>query len=182
MRGLRTSRAKQVRYCAARDWSRFREARPLDTTPPDIDVSMSLTRTARRILDARTATGIFSQFARFSLVGGFATVVHYGCMGALVIVSDMHPVPASAIGFSAAVVVSYLLNHRFTFRNAARHNRAVPRFVAVALIGLGLNCLFLSLLVEIAGLHWLAGQVLTTLLVLAWNFWVNRCWTFSCAR
>ena len=118
------------------------------------------------------------QFARFVLVGAFATALHYAMLVALVEGLHLAPVVGSSIGFATSALCNYLLNRRFTFRSHRRHGEAAPRFVAVALTGFALNALVVWLAFDVGGLHYLAAQVLATLATLAWNFAAHRHWTF----
>jgi putative flippase GtrA len=88
-------------------------------------------------------------------------------------------VPASAAGFLSSAIVSYLLNYRITFSSSMEHRVALPRFLAVGTVGLGLNSLLVGLLTGPVRLHWLVAQATATTIVLCWNFAANRIWTFS---
>ncbi|HAG08118.1 MAG TPA: hypothetical protein DCK87_00910 [Desulfotomaculum sp.] len=64
---------------------------------------------------------LFTQFIRFGLVGIVSTFTHVGTLAFLVELLNFPPIPASTIGFILAVVVSYILNHRFTFGAQGNH-------------------------------------------------------------
>jgi putative flippase GtrA len=134
----------------------------------------------RRDTKAAAALGeIAQQFSKFTLVGVVGTVIHYGVLGLLAGILYVHPVPASAAGFITSAVISYLLNYRITFSSSMDHRKALPRFLAVGTIGLGLNSLLVGWLPELLRIHWFFAQVVATLVVLCWNFAINRFWTFS---
>ena len=119
------------------------------------------------------------QFSTFALVGVVGTIVHYGVMGVLIEIFSVLPVPASATGFLSSAIVSYLLNYRLTFASSMEHRKALPRFLAVGTVGLGMNSVLVGILTGPVGLHWVIGQAGATLTVLCWNFFANRRWTFS---
>jgi putative flippase GtrA len=119
------------------------------------------------------------QFSRFALVGLVGTAVHYGVMAFMIELLGIPPLPSSASGFISSAIVSYVLNYRITFSSAMDHRRALPRFLAVGTIGLGLNSLLVGTLTGPAHLHWLVAQVIASIIVLCWNFAANRVWTFS---
>ena len=119
------------------------------------------------------------QFSRFSLVGVVATIVHYSLMALLVELLAVHPVVATAVAFLTALAVSYVLNYKITFKSTSRHRAALPRFATVGTVGLALNSLLVAALTGPADLHWLPAQMVTTLIVLCWNFGANRLWTFG---
>jgi len=85
---------------------------------------------------------------------------------------------ASAVGFVLGALVNYFLDYRYTFHSNRRHGEAIIRFFTIALVGLGLNTLIMSLAIDILSLHYLLAQVVATGLVLFWNFSRNRWWTF----
>lgn len=119
-----------------------------------------------------------SQFIRFVGVGTVATLIQYAVLIVLKENQIAGAVMASTIGYIISGVFNYLLNYYFTFRSSEKHMAAAIKFTVVALIGLGLNGLFMYLSVEIIGLYYLLGQLITTSIVLIWNFTVNRYWTY----
>lgn len=122
---------------------------------------------------------IARQFSAFSLVGVIGTIVHYGTMALLIEVASWSPAPGSAGGFLTSAVVSYWLNYKVTFASAVAHHKALPKFLLVGSVGLGINTLLVGVLTSYAKLHWLGAQVIATATVLCWNFAGNRVWTFS---
>jgi putative flippase GtrA len=119
------------------------------------------------------------RISRFLVVGGTATAVQYIVLVACVRALSLAPVVASAIGFALSSVLNYYLNYRLTFRSSRAHVSALPRFLLIAGIGLIANSVAMWLLTKSAHLGYLLSQVLTTALVLVWNYTANRKWTFS---
>jgi len=125
---------------------------------------------------------ISRQFLMFVAVGLAAAAVHYGVLIALVELWDARPVPATLAGYVAGGVVSYALNRRHTYESDRPHEEAGWRFAVVASVGFVLTSIFMYLLHDVAGLHYLLAQVFTTGVVLVWSFLAHRLWTFSPAR
>lgn len=121
---------------------------------------------------------LLRQFASFGGVGGVSAIGHYGLLILLVQVFAVNPVTASAAGALLGAWINYSLNYRFTFRSSKRHHDAVLKFAVVALAGLMLNTLFMWIAVDLAHIHYLLGQFVTTGLVFVWSFLGNRYWTF----
>lgn len=121
---------------------------------------------------------ILRQFSSFTAVGFIATAVHYGLLAGLVECAGAPPVAAALTGYTGGGIVSYLLSRRHVFRSGAPHVEAAIRFLAVAAAGFALTYLFMSLLAEGAGLPYLLAQLVTTGMVLVWNFTAHRLWTF----
>lgn len=128
--------------------------------------------------DARSARhAIARQFLTFAAVGAVGTGVQYVVLIALV-AAGVNPVAASTVGFLISAVANYLLNYRLTFRSTVPHRRVAPRFAAIAGSALLLNALLMWIQVERFGLQYLVAQLVTTGLVLIWNFIFSRLWTF----
>lgn len=121
---------------------------------------------------------ILRQFAHFSGVGCISAIGHFGLLIALVQGLHVTPVVASAAGALLGAAINYALNYRYTFRSSKRHREAAFKFALVASVGLLLNTLFMWIGIELLGLHYLIGQIITTALVLIWSFLGNRCWSF----
>jgi len=119
------------------------------------------------------------QFVFFAGIGAVGTIVQYVTLAGLVEIAGIKPVLASAIGLVLGALVNYLLNYRFTFRSVKRHRETMPKFLAIALIGLLLNTLIMEIGTEMIRLHYLLAQVVATGLVLLWTFTGNRLWTFG---
>ena len=49
----------------------------------------------------------------------------------------------------------------------------------IAALGAGINTLLMFIFIRQLQLYYLLAQVLTTGIVLAWNFVLNKFWTFS---
>jgi putative flippase GtrA len=88
-------------------------------------------------------------------------------------------VPASIVAYSGGSGLNYWLRRGFVFRSQARHRRAVPRYLIVAGIGLGLTGLMMQFGVHDLGLPYPLAQVVATGVVLGWNFNAHRLWTFA---
>jgi putative flippase GtrA len=121
---------------------------------------------------------LFRQFSGFVAVGFIAVGVHYSILIGLVEVFGIGPVPAALAGYSGGGIVSYLLNRRHVFRSNRPHEEAITRFIAVVTVGFGLTYLFMQLLVQKARVPYLLAQMVTTGIVLFWNFAAHKLWTF----
>lgn len=137
-------------------------------------------QTAKRCLECGDPVKtLFGQFARFLLVGGLATVVHYALLVTLVQSDAFGPVPASGVGFVCSAVLNYWLSHRYTFKSTQGHAVAIPRFVVVATAGLLINQAVVSATIGWLELHYFMAQVIATACVMTWNFILSRVWTFG---
>jgi putative flippase GtrA len=130
---------------------------------------------------SRAMTPLWSSFVRFSLIGGVGTAAQYAILALMAGGLGVHAVLASQAGAAVGATVNYGLNRSFNYRSHTSHLCTGPRFALVVLAGLTLNGALMTGLVQGLSLHWLPSQVLTTVLVLLWNFGANHFWTFRSA-
>jgi putative flippase GtrA len=118
------------------------------------------------------------QFCKFTGVGAIGTAAHYVTLITLVQLTGTNAVLASSVGAIVGALVNYHLNYHFTFRSNKAHHDAIVKFFLVAGVGFIFNAVLMALLTEYLQLHYLLSQVITTGIVLVWNFTGNRLWTF----
>lgn len=121
-------------------------------------------------------------FLRFATIGALGTAAQYAVLIALVQGLQAHPVLGSQVGAVVGALVNYILNRRLNYRTARSHMVTGPRFAVVTLAGFVLNGLCMAVLTAVFTLHYVLAQVLTTAVVLAWNFTANHRWTFGGGR
>jgi putative flippase GtrA len=122
---------------------------------------------------------VLFQLGRFLVVGGTATALQYAILLTLTGYAGVRPLLASSIGFVASACANYTLNRRFTFRSDVNYFTGLERFFIIAGGGLALNAIVIAAGTTVAGLHYVAAQLMATAVVLLWNFQMNRLWTFS---
>ena len=122
------------------------------------------------------------RFLRFAAVGAVGTVAHYALLLFMVEVLGTGALAGATAGFMLGAVVNYSLSRMLVFDSTRPHGEALPRFLAVAVVGLGWTALLMALLVDVAGLHYLLAQFLTTALLLLWHYAGNALWTFRKTR
>ncbi|WP_433826943.1 GtrA family protein [Actinoplanes sp. CA-015351] len=120
--------------------------------------------------------GDFGRLFRYGVSGGLSAVTHLGVGFALV--RALGPVVASAVGFMASVVVSYLLQHTWVFRSARGHGAAGVRFLVVTAAAFALNTVVLWVGAEVLGGPFAVVQAVAIVLIPALNYALNSRWTF----
>jgi putative flippase GtrA len=122
------------------------------------------------------------RFVRFAAVGAVGTVAHYALLLFMVEVLGTAALAGAVAGFVLGAAVNYTLSRMLVFDSTRPHGEALPRFLAVAVVGLGWTAVLMALLVDYAGLHYLLAQFLTTALLLLWHYAGNALWTFRRLR
>ena len=122
---------------------------------------------------------LFTRFIKFTGVGAIGTLAHYITLVCLVqLVTSLNVVLASSVGALIGAIVNYFLNYHFTFESNKSHTEALSKFVTIASMGFVLNGLLMALLAQKLFIHYLLAQIITTGIVLIWNFLGNHFWTF----
>ncbi|MBC7984885.1 MAG: GtrA family protein [Candidatus Obscuribacterales bacterium] len=119
------------------------------------------------------------RFVMFVGVGAVGTAAHFAVLLAFVEIFSLNPTLSSACGFVVGAVVNYLLNYRFTFDSNRRHIETAPRFATVAAIGGVLNVVIVHFGTETLSMNYIVSQVVSTGMVLVFNFVANSLWTFA---
>ena len=137
---------------------------------------------ARRIHLGTQKPGNWVQLFKFGVVGGSGYVINIIVFAALSQGADMHHIPAAVGAFVVAVTNNFLLNRQWTFRSEApgRHpGHQGARFLAVSVIGLGVNLAVLEALVSGLDLAELPAQAIAVAVAMPVNFIGNKLWTFG---
>jgi putative flippase GtrA len=126
----------------------------------------------------RTGVPILIQFVKFGIVGISNTLLTFAVYTVLLKGFGVWYLGASAIGFAAGTVNSFLLNRRWTFRGHVGDALTPVRWTVVQCTGLGINEGLLYVFVHDASLDKLIAQALATAVVTVTTFAANRAWTF----
>ena len=141
------------------------------------------------------------RFIRFAIVGGIGAVIDFAVMNLLVNLFSFSLVLAGTISFIAAVLSNYTWNRYWTYPDSRSKPliRQLLEFSVVSVIGIIIRIPTLALLEPITYrfvtnlssnlpvLNTLPAKALSDnitlaiaiIIVLFWNFFVNRYWTFS---
>lgn len=128
------------------------------------------------------------QFIKFCIVGTSSTFIDFSVANIAYYLLHVRPAAlASVMGFCVAVVNGYFWNSRWTFRDRVRSavHEEFFRFVAVNIVGAVLNYSIVSfiLLFDQHDPHpkWVfnGAKLLATGIVVFWNFFANKYWTFG---
>lgn len=133
------------------------------------------------------------RFFKFLVVGTIGFGVDFGLLTFLVEVVGFVPVVANTFSFSAAVVSNFTLNRYWTYPDSRSKRRRIQllQFGMVSIIGLAINNGILLLLQNpfdllLRAAHappglggYIPAKMVATIVVLFWNFFINRFWTYN---
>jgi putative flippase GtrA len=120
--------------------------------------------------------GLAGEFGRYLVVGGAAFVVDYGTLVLLAGVLGVHYLVAAALAFLAGLTFNYLLSIRWVFKKRTSRSAAAEFavFAVIGIVGLGINEGVLALLTGVGGIHWAITKLVSTAIVLVWNFGARK--------
>ncbi len=137
------------------------------------------------------------RFFKFSIVGVIGAVVDFGTFNLLTAGLHLNSILASGISFTAAVTSNFLWNRYWTYpdsRSKAVRHQAL-QFGVVNLVGLAIRTPIFAyserVLIRVAEQATLpafldptqtarnAALAIAVIVVLFWNFGINRAWTYS---
>ena len=116
--------------------------------------------------------GVAMQFAQYFWVAMIGLVVDFGTLVFLHDAMHVYYLLAAAGGFTAGLLVNYILSSKFVFKNSKLNSRMIEflLFGAVGLVGLGLLSASMWALVTLLGVQYLIAKCLATVVVYMWNF------------
>ena len=118
------------------------------------------------------------QLAKFCTVGASGYVVNLAVYTLLLTQAGVHFRLAALCSFVLSAANNYLWNRIWTFRDARGHFAYQgARFLAVAVIALGANQFWLTVLVAV-GAGKIVAQAIAIILVTPLNFLGNKLWSF----
>jgi putative flippase GtrA len=125
----------------------------------------------------RTMNGVRSEFYRYVLVGGLATVFDATTLFSLTHFAGVNYLISAPIGFSLGTFVNYLLSGSWVFeRRRLKNNKSAELtiFTLIGVVGLSLNELILWFFQSKLGIYYLIAKGVSAVVVLAWNFGARK--------
>jgi putative flippase GtrA len=140
-----------------------------------------------------------TRFLRFATVGIIGAVVDFGTFNLLTSFAGMTAVLASVFSFIAAIISNFTWNRYWTYPDSRTKpiTRQVLQFSLVSIVGLFIRTPIIALLEPLftrlfTGLQFLPVGFLTAefladnlalavavIVVMFWNFFINRYWTYD---
>ncbi|HET6363978.1 MAG TPA: glycosyltransferase [Nitrospirota bacterium] len=122
----------------------------------------------------------FTVFIKYAMVGVTGTALDVGSLYVFVDLLHIPVLVAAALSFILAVVNNFILNKIWTFRNSSRNFRKqFIKFFIVSVVGLVLTEICMAVFVYLLGIWYIASKLITSVIVLTWNFLANKNWTFT---
>ena len=123
----------------------------------------------------------FFQLIRYTVVGGISFLVDFGALAFCTEYFGIHYLVSAIIGFTLGLITNYTLSIAWVFNYRAISNKFFELFffIIIGLIGLGFNVLFIWVLTDKVGLHYLVSKIITAIIVYLWNFFARKYLLFN---
>ncbi len=157
---------------------------------------MTVTATPRNRIGANRKE--LTRFLKFAVVGAIGAMVDFGILYLLHRVVGLPIVPANTISFTCAVISNFTWNRYWTYPDSRSKplKTQLVQFFIVNILGWAINTGILTLLKDpLTGLTagffptltantaytigYNGAKVIATGVVMFWNFFINRLWTYN---
>lgn len=121
---------------------------------------------------------------KFAAVGSTGVALDMGLLYLLTEFAGLYYLFSAVISAETATLSNFTLNDLWTFRDrrgsgARAAVERLAKYHAVAVTGIGIKLLFLYLLTEFGGFHYLLSNLVAIGLAFVWNYTVNALWTWQ---
>jgi putative flippase GtrA len=121
------------------------------------------------------------QFIKFGIVGLGNTVIDFGMYVVGTRFLSLYYLYANTLSWVCAVFFSFTMNKFWTFRavQPGALVRQYSKFFIVSFVSLVISLALLHVLVDMLHVHDIIAKGATIAVVMFWNFFMNKFWTFS---
>ena len=128
----------------------------------------------------------YLELVKYGIVGALGASIHFFSMVLCVEVFGISSLISSIIGFSLSLVISFILNYKWTFRNGVNphnendnRNKYFIKYLLVSISGLLVNLITIYLINNVFLVWYVYAQMVASFIVPIHNYILNKYWTFS---
>lgn len=123
---------------------------------------------------------LLSKLLKFGIVGCSGMIIDFGATYLCKEILKINKFLSNGIGFILAATSNYFINRIWTFNSQTEDiGIQYAQFMAVSVIGLGINSLVLYLLNEKLKWNFYFSKVIAIAITTIWNFFANLLFTFK---
>ena len=123
-----------------------------------------------------------AQTIKYFLVGGIGVGVNLGLLYGLTDFLGIWYILSQGIAIAISITNNFFLHRYWTFKNEIVEPKTLERYIKffiVSIIGMGIQLGLTFILVENYTMYYLSAAVLSIIVASAFNYLVNRKWTFE---
>ena len=122
---------------------------------------------------------MLNRFVRFALLGLIPTAAYYFFAISFVETKILKPAFALPLGFVAAVIISYQLNKKFTWKPETPRSKHFQLYLLISVFGALTNYLLYALIVQLLNLSYIFAILAVTVIIPIQNFALNEKFNFK---
>lgn len=123
----------------------------------------------------KPSNNLFIQFIRYGFVGGLAAVVNVGMLFVFTEIFNIHYIISNVLAFILGLIVNYILSKKIVFvSNDISPMKEFAFYSLIGVFGLMFDTAFLWLFTDICGIFYMLSKLLSTVIVLFWNFGARK--------
>lgn len=124
--------------------------------------------------------GAILEFGRYGMVSVAALSLDFGVLALLTSVFGIHYLISSAISYICGLVLSYVLSVTWVFRSRRVQNKSVEfaGFVAIGIVGLGINQVLMWLFTSVLGLFYPISRAFSAVIGYLWKYFARKLMLF----
>lgn len=119
------------------------------------------------------------QLGRFLVVGVCNTALGYGIIFGLMYGINLTPETSNAAGYSICLIISYILNRKFTFKSKQTWRGELVKFLTVFIIAYAVNFVVLVALTRGINLHSGISQIIAGAAYVMSSYFLNKLFVFK---
>ena len=125
---------------------------------------------------------VAGQLAAFLVIGAAGAGAFVGLSGLMTQMMGTQSWLINALCYAVLIGPVYLAHRRFSFQSELPHWHALPRYICVQVMAVGLVSLFSFLVYSLFAMQSVAAATLVIGLTASFNFMVLRSWAFARSR
>jgi putative flippase GtrA len=124
---------------------------------------------------------VIIQFVKYIFVGGIAFLFDFGTLYILTEYGGLHYLASAVVAFIIGLNVNYFLAKFLVFKDSKITNIKKEYFyvVCISLSALLLNQVLLFIFTDKLGIYYLNSKIITTIILLFYNFIIRKVFIFS---
>ena len=130
---------------------------------------------------SKQSQGSQFQLIRYSISGGVAFIIDFTILYILTEIFNIYYLISAGFAFIAGALVTYTFSIFWVFdiRRFVNTHIELGLFILLSFIGLLLTELFMWFFTEFSGIYYLFSKIISSALVLGWNFFSKKYLLFS---
>jgi putative flippase GtrA len=132
------------------------------------------------LIYTKIKTALPVRFIKYIIVGASSTIIDTVILAVCVEIIKLDPLVGKVIAQIFSITNGYYWNRKWTFKDRTQPVKwQYLRFIVVSILGVGISLIAFTFFTQVLSIWYIFANLLTTLVAVAWNFNINRLFTFK---